>query len=140
MSEAASGVEELVLPNELDVLEQVDSLAGKYAKLAGFDDGPLIEIAIAVVEAVTNAVVHGNDMSEATQVTIRFEWSPGTFKLTVHDEGRGFDLDKVFDPTDPERCMGVSGRGIYIMREVMDSVVFEMGKGAGTTLTLEKAV
>lgn len=140
MSEAASGVEELVLPNELDVLGQVDSLAGKYGKLAGFDDGPLMEIAIAVVEAVTNAVVHGNDLNEATQVIVRFEWSPGTFKVIVHDEGGGFDLDKVCDPTDPERCMGTSGRGIYIMREVMDSVVFEMGKGAGTTLTLEKAV
>jgi serine/threonine-protein kinase RsbW len=140
MSDAASGVEEFVLPSELDVLERIDSLTGKYGKLAGFNDSSLMEIAIAVVEAVTNAVVHGNDMSEDKKVTVRFEWSPGVFEVAVHDEGGGFDIDRVCDPTDPERRMGTSGRGIYIMREVMDSVVFEMGKGEGTTVTLKKAI
>ncbi len=140
MSDAASGVEELVLPSELDILERMDSLAGKYGKLAGFDDGPLMEIAIAVVEAVTNAVVHGNGMSADKEVTVRFEWSSCVFQVTVHDEGGGFDIDRVCDPTDPERRMGTSGRGIYIMREVMDSVVFEMGEGEGTTVTLRRTV
>jgi len=140
MSDAASGVEELVLPSELDILERMDSLAGRYGKLAGFDDGPLMEIAIAVVEVVTNAVVHGNGMSDSREVTVRFKWSSGVFEVTVHDEGCGFDIDRVCDPTDPERRMGTSGRGIYIMREVMDSVVFDMGKGEGTTVTLRKAV
>lgn len=134
------GSEELVLASDFDVLDHVDDLAVKYGRLAGFEDGPLMELAIAVVEAVTNAIVHGNDCDKTKKVLMRIDWSPGEFGITVHDEGGGFDLACVMDPTDPERCMETSGRGIYIMRQVMDTMDYEMGDGEGTTLKLTKSV
>lgn len=136
----SGGSEELVLASDFGVLDQVDELAVKYGRLAGFEDGPLMEIAIAVVEAVTNAIVHGNQCDESKKVRMRIDWAPGEFELTVHDEGEGFDLTCVMDPTDPERCMETSGRGIYIMRQVMDTMDYDMGKGTGTTLRLTKAL
>jgi len=136
----SGGSEELVLASDFAVLDRVDELAVKYGRLAGFEDGPLMEIAIAVVEAVTNAIVHGNKRDTAKRVKMRIEWEPGKFGLTVHDEGDGFDLTCVMDPTDPERCMETSGRGIYIMRQVMDTVDYEMGEGQGTTLRLTKSM
>ena len=139
MPDAPSGTEEVVLPSELEVLDSIDESTLKYSRLAGIDDDTASMVAIAAIEAVTNAVLHGNAESGGKEVIVRYEWKPGEFRITVHDEGKGFDLSCVHDPTDPERCMASSGRGIYIMREVMDSVEFEMSKELGTTVTMTKS-
>ncbi len=139
MPDAPSGTEEVVLPSELEVLDSINQSALKYSRLAGIDDDTASMVAIAAIEAVTNAVLHGNAACGGKEVRVRYEWEPGRVTITVHDEGKGFDLSCVLDPTDPERCMASSGRGIYIMREVMDSVEFEMSNELGTTVTLMKS-
>jgi len=139
MSDAPSGMEEVVLPSELEVLDSIDTSTLKYSRLAGIDDDMAGMVAIAAIEAVTNAVQHGNAACGGNEVKVRYEWEPGRITITVHDEGKGFDLSCIRDPTDPERCMASSGRGIYIMREVMDSVEFEMSKELGTTVTMVKS-
>ena len=138
MAEAVCGEREVVLPSELTQLERIDELTLECARTAGLGDDQTMMVAIAVVEAVTNAIVHGNRLEDDKLVTVRYCCSPGTIKVIVHDEGEGFDLTCVWDPTTPERCMNCSGRGIYIMREVMDSVEFDMSDG--TTVTMTKAV
>lgn len=140
MAEPVSGSEDLVLPSEFDVLEKVDAATLRHTSIAGFDDELSTMVAIAVIEAVTNAVIHGNHLDTSKVVKMRYEASPGCFRVSVHDDGEGFDLDCVCDPTDPDRRMSFSGRGIYIMRQVMDSVEFEMEAGKGTTVVLEKRV
>lgn len=137
MPEAICGEQELVLPSTLGQLDRVDELTLRCTRTAGLSDDQSMMVAIAVVEAVTNAIVHGNRLAEDKSVIVRYSCSPGTFKVVVHDEGEGFDLTCVWDPTTPERCMECSGRGIYIMREIMDSVEFDMSKG--TTVTMIKA-
>ncbi len=139
MPDAPSGMEEVVLPSELEVLDSIDELTLKYSRLAGIDNGTATMVAMAAIEAVTNAVLHGNAATGGKEVTVRYEWEPGEFRITVRDQGKGFDLSCVHDPTDPERCMASSGRGIYIMREVMDSVEFEMSEESGTTVTMVKS-
>jgi len=139
MSSAPSGTEEVVLPSELEVLDSVDKATQGYCRLAGLDEETALMVAMAAIEAVTNAVLHGNKLSAEKKVHVRYEWKPGEFRLTVRDEGEGFDLGCIPDPTDPERCMASSGRGIYIMREVMDSVDFDISRERGTTVTMAKA-
>ncbi|MBN2564129.1 MAG: ATP-binding protein [Candidatus Eisenbacteria bacterium] len=136
MPDATSGTRGFVLPSRLEVLDRVDGATLKYCRQAGFDDGLAGMVAMAAIEAVTNAVMHGNKRSPDKEVLLRYDWSPGRIEITVHDEGAGFDLTCVLDPTDPERCLASSGRGIYIMREIMDSVTFDMS--AGTTVTMVK--
>jgi serine/threonine-protein kinase RsbW len=138
MAEAACGTEELILPSRLDELERVDEASLRCARQAGLDEGRSTEVAIAVVEAVTNAIMHGNRLDDTKVVRVQFACVPGGIKVMVHDEGRGFDASCLADPTDPERCMQCSGRGIYIMRQVMDSVRFDMSDG--TTVTMTKGV
>ena len=138
-SRPSSGTEELVLPSTLESLEKIDRVTLRVAKLAGLTGESVDSVAIAVIEAVTNAIVHGNRNSASKTVMIRYGWKPGSITVTVHDEGEGFDLSCVFDPTDPVRCMACSGRGIFIMRQVMDTVDFCMPKGEGTTVTMTKA-
>jgi serine/threonine-protein kinase RsbW len=140
MTDAASGTEEFVLPSELEVLDRVDRETLRFCELAGFDDATAGMIAMAAIEAVTNAVVHGNRLSGDKRVSLRYDWSPGRIDIRVHDQGGGFDLACVLDPTDPERCMASSGRGIYIMRQIMDSVDFDISKERGTTVSMVKSV
>jgi serine/threonine-protein kinase RsbW len=137
MGERASGSEDLILPSELETLERVDRVTLRCTKRAGLDAAVSNDVAIAVIEAVTNAVVHGNKLSGDKNVRVKYEWRPGAITVCVHDEGAGFDLSIVPDPTDPGFCMRCSGRGIYIMRQVMDSVAFDMSHG--TTVTMTKA-
>lgn len=137
MPEACPGRDELVLPSRLDELERVDRLALECAAKAGFPEDQRTMVAIAVVEAVTNAIVHGNRYAHDRSVTVRFDCEPGKVKIVVRDEGEGFDLACVFDPTTPDHCMECSGRGIYIMREVMDTVEFDMTHGTTVTMTKE---
>jgi serine/threonine-protein kinase RsbW len=139
MPDAPSGTEEVVLPSELEVLDSIDESTLKYSRLAGIDNGTASMVAMAAIEAVTNAVLHGNAACGGKEVMVRYEWEPGEFRITVRDQGKGFDLSCVHDPTDPEWCMASSGRGIYIMRQVMDSVEFEMSEESGTTVTMVKS-
>jgi serine/threonine-protein kinase RsbW len=138
MSESCKGNGKLVLPSALTELEKVDALTLECSRKAGLGKEQSMMVAIAVIEAVTNAIVHGNRFADDKFVTLRFDCEPGLVKVTVHDEGKGFDLACVWDPTSEDRQMECSGRGIYIMREVMDSVEFDMSDG--TTVVMTKAV
>lgn len=134
----ASGTEDLVLQSDFDVLEKVDAATLRHTSIAGFDDELSTMVAIAVIEAVTNAIIHGNHLDDSKVVTMRYESSPGCMSVLVKDQGEGFDLTCVCDPMDPDRLMSFSGRGIYIMRQVMDTVRFDMAEGDGTSVYLEK--
>jgi|SRR5215469_7383486 len=85
------------------------------------------EIETALREALNNAVVHGNheDPTKCVRVTCRCKF--GEACMTVRDEGRGFDLNKIPDPTAPGAIYSSRGRGIYLMKAFMDEVRFEEG-------------
>jgi len=134
----SAGTEELRLRSELDSLDAVDKATLRIARRAGFSREAATAIAMAMIEAVTNAIVHGNRRSSDKAVLVRYHWAPGKLSVDVHDDGEGFDVSCVFDPTDPGRCMACSGRGIFIMRQIMDTVDFDMPKGCGTTVTMTK--
>jgi len=90
-----------------------------------------------LMEAVINAIRHGNGDDPSKKVRVVFESVPDRVALSVTDEGRGFDPAAVGDPRDPARIAGASGRGIFFMRQMMSSVSFEFSD-QGTTVRLEK--
>jgi serine/threonine-protein kinase RsbW len=91
-------------------------------------DGTETDIEIALSEALENAVVHGNgeDPDKPVYLTCRCALD-GEVSITVEDEGRGFDTATLPDPTAPENRLRTSGRGIYLMKAVMDEVRFTKG-------------
>ena len=86
-------------------------------------DGSELEIETAVREAISNAIIHGNheDPYKRVRVMCRCN-SDGEVRITVRDEGPGFKSDAVPDPTTPENRLSTHGRGIYLMRMLMDEV------------------
>ena len=91
-------------------------------------DGSEIDIEMALREALANAVVHGNgdDPCKSVYVTCRC-YMDGEVSITIRDQGRGFDSNAVLDPTLPENLLFTHGRGIYLMKTLMDEVSFEDG-------------
>ncbi len=128
----------MILPSEFATLERVDEIMLRCSHLAGLDEQTSNEVAMAVIEAVTNAVIHGNRLDKDKQVKLSCRWGPGEITISVQDEGEGFDLSCAHDPTDAEHCMDCSGRGIFIMRATMDEVEFEMSRDKGTTVKMTK--
>jgi serine/threonine-protein kinase RsbW len=85
------------------------------------------DVEIALREALANAVIHGNHEDPRKLVHITCRCEPDEVSITVKDEGRGFDINKMADPTAPENIGSVHGRGIYLMKAFMDEIRFEEG-------------
>ena len=84
------------------------------------------DIEIAVLEALANAVIHGNGENPDKQVHLSCRCSmDGEISIVVRDEGEGFDIRAVPDPTEPQGLLLTHGRGLHLMRTLMDEVSFE---------------
>lgn len=94
-----------------------------------------INIPLACDEAITNAILHGNEGDQEKKVGVQIYISYSRFKIRVRDQGEGFDTSTTKDPTDEENLLRASGRGIYLMRSIMDSVEY---KEDGRVVELEK--
>ena len=91
-------------------------------------DGSEYEVELALREAVSNAVIHGNRMDSRKLVHVRCRCSFGKgLCLTVTDEGQGFDAQAVLDLLACENAEAEHGRGIQLMKAAMDKVFFERG-------------
>lgn len=79
---------------------------------------------ITLTEAVSNAIIHGNCAKASKKVSISTDCSSKKILFTVQDEGSGFDPDNLPDPTAPENILSPGGRGVFLMRQLSDSVTF----------------
>lgn len=125
------------LPSQIWIISPfVDQLMPFIARFRSSDGGEL-NIELALREALANAIVHGNheDPSKRVYVVCRCA-TDGEVSITVQDEGDGFDSDAVADPTTPENRLRPHGRGIHLMKTLMDDVQFEQG---GAVVHLRKA-
>ena len=92
---------------------------------------------MALREALANAVIHGNHENSRKHVYVRFCCKRDEVSIAVKDEGREFDANKIADPTAPKNRGSVHGRGIYLMRALMDEVRFEEG---GVVVRMRKSL
>jgi serine/threonine-protein kinase RsbW len=83
---------------------------------AGFLSQDLFAVRIALEEAISNAIVHGNRRDPRKQVTVLYRVSPTDVVVRVEDEGQGFDPTQIADPLAPENLERASGRGILLMQ------------------------
>ena len=82
-------------------------------------------ILVAVTEAVTNAIQHGNRYDSNKNVTLNFSSKENKVTISVTDEGKGFDYNNIPDPTSPENIEKPNGRGVFLMKSLSDEVAFE---------------
>jgi serine/threonine-protein kinase RsbW len=128
----------LDIPSRIQLLDAADALVGEVAKSAGFDEDSRQDIQVAVRESLVNAIVHGNRGDEARRVTLELALHPGGLEIEVRDEGQGFDPSCVPDPRALENLSRSSGRGILLMKTLMDDVTFTHSASGGTEVTMLK--
>ena len=80
---------------------------------------------LAVLEATNNAIVHGNKEVETKKVRVDIAKEKKTLKVVVADEGRGFDYNKIPDPTLLENIEKPNGRGVFLIKNLADKLTFE---------------
>lgn len=82
-------------------------------------------ILLAATEAVNNAIIHGNKNDIKKEIGLEFIVTDDFIKIIITDEGEGFDLEKIPDPTLPENLLNEHGRGIFIMKHFVDELKVE---------------
>ncbi|HSE33942.1 MAG TPA: ATP-binding protein [Pyrinomonadaceae bacterium] len=129
---------ELTLPSRIETVAKAANAVADFVSRSGISEEAAYGIDMAVREAVTNAVVHGNEQDEQKAVELTLKSSPEAVEITVHDQGQGFNPEAVPDPTENENIMKTSGRGIFFMRTFMDEVTWSIRPGGGTTVRMLK--
>ena len=119
-------------PKEIRKLEPFLQQINGVARL---DDGTFYRLLVAGTEAVNNGILHGNkgDARKRVRVTCVLEKDELIFR--VQDEGKGFRPEEVPDPLEEKNLLKTSGRGIFLMRSLIDKVSFKMRK-EGTEVEL----
>jgi serine/threonine-protein kinase RsbW len=129
---------ELSLPSRIETVAEAAAAVAEFVSRSGVSDDAAFGIDMAVREAVTNAVIHGNSEDEDKVVDIILKSSPEAVEISVHDQGTGFNPNEVPDPTAEENLLKTSGRGILFMRNFMDEVVWIVPPEGGTTVRMLK--
>jgi serine/threonine-protein kinase RsbW len=115
---------ELVLPNDLQSARRAEERIMRQLARCRYDAEVTFAIKLALEEALTNAVKHGNDNDASKQLVVRYLVDPTRTVIMVRDEGHGFAPTKVPDPTNDENLERPSGRGIMLMHAYMTRVHF----------------
>jgi serine/threonine-protein kinase RsbW len=129
---------ELELPSRIESVAEASAAAAKVVSRSGLGEDAAFGIDMAVREAVTNAVLHGNRQDETKTIDVSMTVSPGAFEIMVRDRGEGFDPESIPDPTDSQNVLKTSGRGIFFMRTFMDEVTWSRHPEGGTVVRMTK--
>ena len=128
----------LVLPSHIEAVADGAAAATDFVQNCGVGEEAAFGIDMAVREAITNAMVHGNKEDETKTVELTLNCLGGALEIEVKDQGEGFDPASVPDPTEPPNILKTSGRGIFLMRTFMDDVQWSTRPEGGTTVRMVK--
>lgn len=115
----------LKIDSSAQSLRLVERLIEDVCQVYGVNEDCYGNMLIAVTEAVNNAIQHGNQNDPEKFVRIGFESDNSRLIFSITDEGSGFDYTNLPDPTDPLNIDKVSGRGVFLMQNLSDSITFE---------------
>ena len=114
----------LVISSDQNELVKVENLSNRISKKVSLSEGKSDNLAIVLTELVNNAILHGNKNQPQKKVTISVSYFDSYVKVSVKDQGNGFDPSGLKDPRDPENIWKDSGRGIFLVKKLVDSVEF----------------
>lgn len=112
--------------SNVDHLEEVESITSRIAAEAGFDESSSDDLSIVITELFNNAIHHGNKDDLDKEVKIDFNLQVDHLEISVQDQGNGFIPDQIRNPLEPENLLAESGRGIYLVKMLMDDTKFDI--------------
>jgi serine/threonine-protein kinase RsbW len=108
-------------PESLSAVEKiVEEIKSKF----NVNEDSYGNMLVAVTEAVSNAIYHGNRLDPKKKIVLSYQHNDGSLSFTITDQGPGFDYYNLPDPTAPENLEKECGRGIFLMKHLSDQVIF----------------
>jgi serine/threonine-protein kinase RsbW len=113
---------QIIIDSDLENIKHaVDQIKGLLENI-GADESDIFDIRLCLEEALINAIKYGNKFEKSKKVVIDFHYKDAKAAISVEDDGRGFNLSSVPDPTTDENILKGSGRGVFLMRHLMDKL------------------
>ena len=131
---------EMEIPSDVGYIEDVVTQIVRRCEAAAFPGRHLaFHIPIALTEALSNAILRGNAEDASKSVRVRVRVDAHALVVEVEDDGLGFDLEACTqDPTTCENLGREDGRGLFLMRRLMDDVEQFQARGNVVRMTLRR--
>ncbi len=127
----------ITIPSLEDYLPDVDNFVEDILEKHGLNKSVIADIAISVTEVVVNAIIHGNKSILEKIVTVTVDKTKTAIEIVIVDQGEGFNPEDVDNPIDDANLLKEVGRGIFIVKSLMDDLKIEPSP-TGTRFTLTK--
>lgn len=114
----------LIILSSLNEIKKIEAFSQEISKKATLNEDKSDNLAIVLTELVNNAILHGNKNNPQKTVRLQVSYYKNCIKVSVKDEGNGFDPSQLDDPTDPANIWKESGRGIFLVKNLIDDVEF----------------
>ncbi|MDZ7689965.1 MAG: ATP-binding protein [Balneolaceae bacterium] len=131
---AESNRKSLTLRSSFENIERIEPFVDELQQWAEFSDDVYGNIMLALSEAVTNAILHGNQQDESKMVQINARQKKSKLVISIKDEGEGFDPATLPNPLQDENLLKEGGRGVYLIEQYSDDVTYSEGD---TKITIE---
>jgi serine/threonine-protein kinase RsbW len=119
-------------------ISEVDDFLENWLRRRGVPESTVADMAIAVTELVNNAIRHGNREKSDKIVTVDLRLEGIEIEASISDEGQGFDPDNLPDPLAEENLLKEIGRGIFIVKSLMDQFEYSFVPDRGATIRIVK--
>lgn len=107
-------------------IRRIEPFLQKMNEVAKLDDGTFYRLLVAGTEAINNGILHGNRGNKKKLVHVTCIIKKDSLVFRVKDEGSGFNPEEVPDPLEEKNLLKTSGRGVFLMRSLMDKVTYTM--------------
>lgn len=105
-------------------ITQVTDLVAQVSEKLRLTPDTFGNVLVSLTEAVNNAIIHGNKQDESKYVEVMMQKKADKLSVTVKDQGKGFDFNKVADPTEEANLCRCGGRGVFLMRQLSQNCKF----------------
>lgn len=126
------------LESNLESVDSAESICLGAARQIGLSEDACMDLGLAVREAMVNAVVHGNQYDVDKRIRLTLEYLPDSLRITITDQGNGFDLNRVPDPTVGANLLRGSGRGLLLIQTFVDEFSVRRSVSGGAEVVLVK--
>jgi len=117
-------MESFIFPSDLKIVKKASLKILDRLKDLKLDELTLFKIVLCSEEALINAIKYGNKNQKNLPVKVTLVKNPDSVEITVEDQGKGFDYNNIPDPTTAENVTKISGRGLFLIKKLMDKVTF----------------
>ena len=114
----------VTFPSVKENVALVERFVDEICQFYSIGDENYGNILVAVTEAVSNAIYHGNRLNPSKSINFFYENKDNNLCFTVEDQGSGYNPDTLPDPTDPQNLEVPHGRGVFLMRKLTDDIKF----------------